>query len=272
MSTSIIVKCPSGLTVRLHGLRIRDLDVFAEANGKSTTKILDAQDQIFRSCVEEVVDPGPAGPAFMREGGKVEWTKALMTDRFAVLLGLRRVTKMLGSSYSFPHVCPACGNKQAVDVDLAELPVYAMGEGCAEKIGRGENRFDAELDDGMAFSFRALTGDDQRKLAKLIKNNERQQVTAGLTYRLLALDGITAPADIKRKLEQLDGDVLEQFGNAFDAVEGGTDTLIEFECDSCGDECKVSIPFDLGRFFSREKKAETKPEKKPRRTVSSSDH
>lgn len=252
MST-LEITCPSGLTIKVRGLKIGDYDILSSAQGASSARILDAFDEILAACVVDVVVPGDAGPSFI-SNGKIKWSKALLTDRFAALLGIRRATADQGSEHSFKHECPECGHKDVITVELDTLDVAMMADGAAAQIGRGQNVFEAKLSDGTPFKFRAWTGDDERKLAKVQRNMADKKVSASIACRLTQLGDKTVEMDIRRALADLDVDAIAEFGEAIDLIEGGVDTTVSWECRGCGEDLDVSIPFDGGLLFPTRKK------------------
>jgi hypothetical protein len=252
---NIDITCPSGLTVKVRGLKVGDYDTLQAAQGAAANspRIHDAIDQILSSCVVEVLDPGAAGASFI-VNGKIKWPKALLTDRFAILLGIRRATTDQGSEHEFKHSCSECMYKADISVNLDELEVIPMADGAASQIGRGTNIFDGKLSDDTTFKFRAWIGEDERKLSKIQRTMNDKRVSAGIAARLVQLGDATVDMDIRRQIADMDTAMIEEFGKAIDAVEGGVDTTIAWECPDCGSEQDVSIPFDDGLLFPRRKK------------------
>src|SRR4051794_35511808 len=95
------IKCPSGLTGRIRGMKVREERVLADRKlAKSGGQV----DELLRSCWEEALDSGP----YVFPDGKADWDKVLQGDRFFTLLMIRVLT--YGPEYAFSVQCqsPAC--------------------------------------------------------------------------------------------------------------------------------------------------------------------
>lgn len=258
---NIDITCPSGLTVKVRGLKVADYDTMSAAQGAAagSPRVHDAFDTILANCCVELIEPGAAGPSFI-VNSKIKWSKALLTDRAAIMLGIRRATTSGNqpTEHEFKHTCSECGYKDTVTVNLDELEIAPMAEGAAAQIGCGNNIFDGALADGTPFKFRAWTGEDERKLAKIQRIMSDRRVSAGIAARLVQLGDATIDMDIRRKIADLDGELLAGFGEAIDAIEGGIDTTHSWECPECGEMADISIPFDGGLLFPTRKKKPAK--------------
>lgn len=246
-----VITCPSGLQGRVRGLKIADLNIFAEAADMGAAKIAEVFDRILTDCWVETIDPGPCASMFMESNGvKINWVKALAVDRFYALVEIRKRTKSLGPTYTFKHRCLDCGRNGDIEVDLTNLDVATMSDDATTKLARGVNEFEAAFSDGTPFTFRVFTGRDEREVAKLARKNKKMRVSAGLTYRIesMTVGGTkkTNKNELRKLLDELDDDELQVVSEAVDLVEGGIDNLIEWECDSCGSDRDATIPFGGG--------------------------
>ena len=237
-----VITCPSGLTGRIRGMKVREERVLADRKlAKNGGQI----DELLTACWEETLD---AAPYPLPEGTKLDWGKVLQGDRFFALLMVRALT--YGPEYVFGVGCQndACRARIEWEVDLTKLPVRALSEESRAAFVSG-NRFEAMLPDaGKRLRFRLLTGDDERKLPALQRSAPDKVLSAVLAYRVLDLDGV----DAKQKrafLEDLtlrDADFLV---DEFDRVDCGVDTTIEIECPECFATQEVDLPFDKGFFL-----------------------
>ncbi len=237
-----VITCPSGLTGRVRGMKVREERVLADRKlAKSGGQI----DELLGACWEETLDPGPYT---LPEGGKLDWGKVLQGDRFFALLMVRALT--YGPEYVFAVGCrnDACRARIEWEVDLTKLPVRALSDESRAAFLDG-NRFETRLPDaGLGVRFRLLTGDDERKLPALQRSAPDRVLSAVLAYRVLAIDGVEPKAK-RQFLEELtlrDADFLV---DEFDRVDCGVDTTIEIECPECFATQEVDLPFDKGFFL-----------------------
>lgn len=87
-----VITCPSGLTGRVRGMKVREERVLADRKlAKSGGQI----DELLAACWEETLD---AGPYSLGEGGKLDLGKVLQGDRFFALLMVRALTWQLDPS------------------------------------------------------------------------------------------------------------------------------------------------------------------------------
>lgn len=81
-----VITCPSGLTGRIRGMKVREERVLADRKlAKNGGQI----DELLTACWEETLD---AGPYTLPEGTKLDWGKVLQGDRFFALLMVRALT------------------------------------------------------------------------------------------------------------------------------------------------------------------------------------
>jgi hypothetical protein len=258
------ITCPSGLTGRVRGLKIGDLNTFAEAADSNAAKAAEIFDKILADCWVETVESGPVGSRFFNERtGKVDWSKALLTDQFYALIRIRMATKSLGHMYAFKHKCLECGHAQSVEVDLSTLELAMMDDDTTSKLAAGDNKFPGQFSDGTQFGFKVFTCADARKVAKVARKNKDARVSVGLTYRIVSICDpsvgmdhghvITDQGQIREYLDNLDEGELDIITEQIDAIEGGVDSDIEFECEECYSDREARIPFG-GAFWISAKK------------------
>ena len=112
-----ILTCPSGLSGRVRGMKVREERVLADrALAKSGGQL----DELLRSCWSETVDAAPY--AFADK--PVDWGAVLQGDRFFALLMIRALT--YGPDYGFAVSCRNCRARIEWEVDLTKLPVRPL--------------------------------------------------------------------------------------------------------------------------------------------------
>src|SRR5512139_539341 len=133
---SNVIACPSGLTGRIRGMKVREERIFAD---RKLAKSGGQLEQILAACWEETLDPGPYD-----FGDKIDWGKVLQGDRFYALLQIR--TLSYGPEYAFGVTCEnrSCRARIDWELKLTDLPVKQLSEESRAAFVAG-NRFDAVL-------------------------------------------------------------------------------------------------------------------------------
>ncbi len=238
---SDIVTCPSGLSGRLRGMRVREEKILVDRKlAKSGTQL----DELLGACWQETLDPGP----YTFEGPRPDWGVVLQGDRFAALLGLRALT--YGPEYSFSITCreARCRARIHWELNLHDLPLRPLSAESRELFLRG-NRFPAFLADAKKkVAFRLMTGADERRLPGLKKQAGDRILSATLAYRLLEVEGVE-PKDKRRFVEELSLADARALGEAFQAADCGVETSIDIECPECFAVQAVDLPFDSDFFM-----------------------
>ncbi|RUO91496.1 hypothetical protein D7Y11_19690 [Corallococcus sp. AB018] len=236
-----IISCPSGLTGRIRGMKVREERVLADRKlAKSGGQV----DELLSACWEEILEAGPYAFA----DGQVDWGRVLQGDRFFALLQVRVLT--YGPEYVFAVPCQnaACRSRIDWELDLTQLPVRALANDSRAAFMAG-NRFETTLpDSGKRVRFRLLTGEDERRLPQLQRAAPEKLLSSVLAYRVLDIDGVDA-RDKRRFLEDLTLRDADYLVDEFDRVDCGVDTTLEVECPECFLRQEVELPFDRGFFL-----------------------
>ena len=104
MSETII--CPSGLSGRIRGMKVREERILAD---RKLAKNGGQVDELLAACWEETLDPGPYD-----FGDKViDWGQVLQGDRFFALLQIRALT--YGPEYAFAVNCHSDGCRARIE-------------------------------------------------------------------------------------------------------------------------------------------------------------
>lgn len=248
MSRMTELTCPSGLRLKMRGLKGKDLDGLRDkrrvASGESLSELLN-------DCTIEVADR-----AIYAGAEKFDWADALLGDRMHAIVGLRSATN--GDEYDFRIRCSDAGCRQMIDwtVDLKDLPVKLLPEASKETFLNG-NRFETTAMDKRVI-FKLTTGRDQASLARKVaqirqasksKQGEHERWLLAVAERIVEVDGVD------RVLDWLeDGDLLDirKLVKDMDAADCGVETGIEIACmgaRGCGLEQEVNLPLD-STFFA----------------------
>jgi len=107
---SEIITCPSGLSGRIRGMKVREERVLAD---RKLAKNGGQVDELLGACWEETLDPGPYD-----FGDKViDWGQVLQGDRFYALLQIRALT--YGPEYAFAVNCGSDGCRARIEWELS---------------------------------------------------------------------------------------------------------------------------------------------------------
>lgn len=249
MSRMTELTCPSGLRLKLRGLKGKDLDGLRDkrrvASGESISELLN-------DCTIEVIDRG------IYTGGseKFNWADALLGDRMHAIVGLRSATN--GDEYDFRVRCSEPDCRQMIDwtINLSDLPVKSLSAE-SRAIWQNGNRFET-TSMGRRVIFKLTNGRDQMALARKVaqirvagksKQGERERWLLAVAERIVEVEGVDS---VLEWLE--DGDLLDirRLVKDMDAVDCGVETGIMIACagsNGCGLEQEVNLPLD-STFFA----------------------
>lgn len=238
---SDIITCPSGLSGRIRGMKVREERILAD---RKLAKRGGQMDRLLAACWEETLEPGPYD-----FGDKdIDWGVVLQGDRFYALLQLRTLT--YGPEYAFAVNCQNEGCRARIEWELClhDLPCRALSDQSRAAFENG-NRFEATLPGvGKRVWFRLLTGADERKLPQLRRNAGERLLSAMLAFRVVEVEGVDA-RDKRRFIEDLTMRDADFLMDEFDRVDCGVDTTVEIECPECFATQDVDLPFDRTFFM-----------------------
>jgi hypothetical protein len=238
---SHVITCPSGLTGRVRGMKVREERILAD---RALAKQGGQVDALLAACWEETLDPGPYGGL----DGKVAWTDVLQGDRLYALIQIRSLT--YGPMFDFKVACQqaACRATITWELDLGDLVTKELSETSRAAFAAG-NRFETKLPGSWKkVGFRLLVGADERKLPQLRRQAPERVFSSLLAHRVLDIEGVDAK-DKRAFLEDLPMRDASFLLAEFDRVDCGVETSIDIACPECGAEQAVELPFGQPGFF-----------------------
>ena len=168
----------------------------------------------------------------------------LLGDRVFLLFAIRRVS--LGNELSVRETCPECKKKHLYVVDLEEeLAIKPMPDPRTRV-------YDYVLPTGRTVRFRVSNGRDEQRVARIMKKQRNDTLSAMILMRVELLDGEAPTLDKIKALSMRDRHALR---TEFNRVEGGVDTALDFTCPDPECEHEWSKDLDLGTagfFFPSE--------------------
>lgn len=236
--------CPSGLRVRLRGIKGKDIDGLRDKRrlrtGEAISGLLDA-------CTLEVLDRSIYArlPSF-------SWADALVGDRTRCIVALREVTS--GGEYNFRLRCSDKECRAMIDwqLDLGHLEVKPLSPESAEVFLAG-NVYETRLNDTLV-RFSLNTGRTHARILKLAqqleskpKSSSEGQTLLGLAGKIISVEGVDNVLDW---LGDLDLGDIAALVKSMDSVDCGVNTTIEIVCEACELKQAVELPLD-STFFQR---------------------
>lgn len=250
---SIEIECPSGMQLRIRGLKGKEGRLLADKNAIRQGSVMDS---MLAACTEEVLDPGPYE---LKADGRLDWGKALLGDRFYALLQIRLAS--FGPEYDFKVQCKEGGCRERFEwrIDLGkDLEVSRMTEEDRQTL-RTDGVFTTTLADGKKVSYRLATGQDEKAAART--RGQDKALVDMLVMRITSIEGVgtTSMADagrsvkgVKSYLEDLEWSELVRLLNALDEHDCGVETEIEVECPNCGGVQEINLPLERNFFVPKE--------------------
>ena len=247
---SMTVRCPSGLTGVVRGLKVSEANILADQDAHKDGS---AFDRILAACWLETTSTGSC--SWFEVGKPVDWKKALLGDRFEALIHIRCAT--YGPSYEFKVKCQDEDCRETIEWELSllDLPRKPYPNDVLEKLATSGNVFSTRLG-GRIVTFGIQTGEGEAAARKAVTRNKTEPLFAALTSRIITVEGIDADDRGARKawLESLDmADVLE-LTESFEEYDGGVRTDIEIRCGACELEQTVNLPLGSTFWLPRRRK------------------
>jgi hypothetical protein len=224
------VKCPTGLTVQVRGLKGKDLD------GQVAKQ---DSDQMLRDCIVAIDDPGPYK-------APIDWDLVLEVDRDVIMLNVAGLS--LGDRLPFRWPCDnpstgGCADPVRWAVEIPQIPITPTPEETLVQLRAGENRHGITFSDGRRCWFRALDGVTARRARESARGRPKERVTATLVARIIEVEGV-APTGLMAYLGELDNPDLVALREKAAEVEGGLVTELDVQCSGCRWWTAATIPFD----------------------------
>lgn len=241
------VKCPSGMTGRVRGLKGRE---FRLLGNRKEIRSGAAFDKILAACWLGVDESGPYDT---EKGGMPDWDKVLVADRFYLLIQMR-VATFPGEPYSFGLSCAdadRCGKKFEWDLPMEKLTADPVPKEVLRRMASGKP-LTIEIA-GRVVTYALPTGATEKKASKYIKRDETDMVGI-LTTRMVDVKGLEKK-EWDAWMDDLEFADLRDFLTALDENDGGVDTTIEVYCPHCGFDWEIDLPFGKAFFMPPKKKA-----------------
>ncbi|KFZ26483.1 MAG: T4 bacteriophage base plate protein [Candidatus Izimaplasma bacterium HR2] len=208
-------------------------------------KILVYEDEKDPYVIEEALDKLISN-CVLTEDFDIE--KIYLQDRFSLLLEIRKITK--GDNYNFSFKCSKCNVENIKNVILSELKIKPFS--CDDNIITISENLKFEVDFPTRFDQKdSIKRFNNKSLNFIEKQVEVQTGTfANSIKKVHTPSGIFDNISFDDKfyiLENILGDVFDEFTKWFKDHEFGVEFKINTECISCGHKKHMEIP--LSDFF-----------------------
>lgn len=243
------VVLPSGMRGVLGKLRGFDAGLLTNRQKRMTGE---ADEEVLATRWLKTLDPGPYdGTGVLGKDGKVDWRRALQGDRFAVLMLSRCLA--YGPIYKcIAAPCDVCGRDMPIEVNvIRDSWVQRLSPESATAFRAGNKlEFGPLPSTGRRVWFELATGETERKVSGLLKDNPDQPLFAVMRARVVEVEGVS-PHELNEFLLYLPEDDGSALRAHFDAVDCGIETTVQAQCPfpMCGAQNERTIPFARD-FFS----------------------
>lgn len=237
----ITTTCPSGLIATVRSLQGAEINLFANKTEAAQRRI---GNDLLKSCVTMVVDPGPLYPSM--NAASPEWRDTIVADRFWLYLQMRVAT--FKDDYVFRYQCGhgPCRKQFEWGLKLSALGMKPLPQATIAGF-LGGNVFgpikvaDAEV------VFQLLTGHIEDKGVTMQDAEPEQAATVGIANRIVSVDGHSSRGYVHDWVKKLDMWDLLDLSAELDKHDGGVETTIQIQCPKCGTIQEVELP--LGGDF-----------------------
>lgn len=175
----------------------------------------------------------------------IDYRDILTPDKNAIFIAIRRLA--YGDTYTVNFVCPGCGERSRVDINLSELEDRVVD---VEKFPKGENNFEFTLPrSGIKITYKLLNQHDDDAMEKelmgirKINKENTSEITTRFKYVITSVNGDTEKQVIRKFVDEdllaVDSRALREFirENTPDI-----DMRFNFKCSNCELERRMDIP------------------------------
>ncbi len=187
---------------------------------------------------------------------RIKLDTVLVGDKNAMLVSAR-ITGY-GNMYKTQLACTACGAKQENEFDLFDAKMYH---------GTDTDDYDIVRTDSGTFvvtlpktqvqvEVRLLTGRDEQQIvsaATQTKKNKKPEknATAQFRYTIVSANGDRTRASIEYLINNMPASDARYLRKAYKAINPTLDLMQEFECEECGFEAQLEVPFTTEFFWPK---------------------
>jgi hypothetical protein len=237
---------PSGLSGTVRKLSVKEARLFSD---RAKAKDGSLFTSILKACWSSTTDPGPY---VIPDSGQPNWLDVLTGDRFYAVLKVRCAT--YGSEYNFRVQCSdeRCRHPYEYSVNLDDLEIKPLSEESKAQFLAG-NKFEVALpEDGRRVYFNLMTGADEERAAKLLKNSNGDPLFKALQFRIKGIEDVE-DKNRRKFLEEMSMSDAVALLQMMDEVDCGVETNIQVECPECYSIEDIRLPLTHGLWLPQMK-------------------
>tara|TARA_R110001606_G_scaffold17252_3_gene67442 strand:- start:1353 stop:2201 length:849 start_codon:yes stop_codon:yes gene_type:complete len=178
----------------------------------------------------------------------------LVGDKNAVLIQSR--IDGYGSDYTTQVVCPSCSAKQSFNFNLEDSFQEVETDLSEGTVATGNGTFAITLDNGWEVEYRAMTGADETKMAKLVSNKKKASlqetpIQDQLNMIIVSVSGHTDKSTISQAVQHMTGKQSRLIRESYRKSIPNVELRSEFSCSSCGTATEMEVPLTADFFWAR---------------------
>jgi len=178
----------------------------------------------------------------------------LVGDKNAVLIQAR--IDGYGSSYSTQVACPSCTERQTFEFNLEESFQEVEADTPEGTTATAHGTFVVTLDNGWEVEYRAMTGADETKMAKLVSNTKKAGLSATpiqdqLNMIIVSVSGHTDTNTVSQAVQHMTGKQSRLIRESYKKSIPNVELRSEFSCSSCGTATEMEVPLTADFFWAR---------------------
>ena len=171
----------------------------------------------------------------------------LIGDRNAIIIAAR--SSAYGHIYKTKVQCPSCNTTNKMTFDLSDSQILgASMEGCSE-LENGNYLYITEHSK-IKVEMRLLNGHDEGVLFKAMNDKKNEaMVTTQMKLFIVSVNGHSNPAVVDHFINNVPAIESRALRNAFATLSANVKVAEQFECESCGFEQEMEVPFNWDFFW-----------------------
>lgn len=171
----------------------------------------------------------------------------LVGDRNAIIIAAR--SSAYGHIYETKAKCPSCGASKKMTFDLSKPEIMDPELADVEEMDNGNYLYVTEHSN-IKVEMRLLTGRDEAILFKSINNkNDEAMITNQMRLFVVSVNGHRQPAVVNHFIDNVPAIESRAVRNIFSKLSANLQIKEDFECDSCGFEQEMEVPFNTDFFW-----------------------
>jgi hypothetical protein len=180
----------------------------------------------------------------------------IIGDKNAVIVAAR--CSAYGSDYTTKVTCPSCTTIGEHMFDLGHIKYTHPDDNDTEEFTATDNGtflLTLPLTD-VSVEVRLLTGKDEIWLAKMTESKKKHKLgettlTDQMRLFIVGINGVTNKSQINSFIDAMPARDSRYLRNTYTKIVPNVDLTQDFECDSCGGETQMEVPFTADFFWPK---------------------